>query len=87
VIQGLGGGVDFPVKSFGIGERLMGQMMCLEVVPSNLNVVEFGRVLGEPVDSQPVLARIESLQLATGVSGSGAQTLSAASVFTGGAPA
>jgi hypothetical protein len=46
VIQGIDGGVDFPVKGFGIGERPMCQMMCFEIVPNNLNIVEFGRVLG-----------------------------------------
>ena len=46
MIKDLDGGVDFPVKSFGIGERLMGQMMRLEIMPNNLNIVEFGRVLG-----------------------------------------
>ena len=51
--------VDFAIKRFDIGERLMGQMTCLEIVPDDLNVIEFGRVFGKPLDGQPMLARIE----------------------------
>src|SRR5512145_521104 len=34
-------------------------MMRLEIVPDNLDVVQLGRVLGQPLDPEPVLARIE----------------------------
>src|SRR5271166_5895346 len=61
-VQGFDGGVYFAIESFGIGECLMGQMMRLEIVPDNLDIVELGRVLGQPLDGQPVLARIERRQ-------------------------
>ena len=51
--------VDFAIKRIDIGERLMGQMTCFEIVPDDLNVIEFGRVFGKPLDGQPMLARIE----------------------------
>ena len=51
--------VDSAIKRFDIGERLMGQMTCFEIVPDDLNVIEFGRVFGKPLDGQPMLARIE----------------------------
>ncbi len=49
--------MDLTIKRFGVGERLMSQMVRLEVVPDNLDIVEFGRVLGEPLDGELVLAR------------------------------
>ena len=51
--------MDGAVEGVGVSERLMGQMTCLEIVPDDLNVIEFGRVLGKPLDGQPMLARIE----------------------------
>ncbi len=37
-----------------VGEGLMGEMMRLEIVPDDLDIVEFGRVLWEPLDGEPV---------------------------------
>ncbi len=54
--------MDFAVEGFGIGKCLMGQMMRLEIAPDNLDVIELGRVFGQPLDGQPVLARIERRQ-------------------------
>lgn len=46
--------MDGSIESFGIGEGLVGQMMSFEIVPDNFDVVEFGRVLGQPFDGEPV---------------------------------
>lgn len=46
--QGIDGGMDFALRGFGIDERLMGQMTCLQIVLDNLDIVEFVRVLGDP---------------------------------------
>ena len=46
--------MDGPIESFGVGEGLVGQMMRFEIVPDNFDVVEFGRVLGQPFDGEPV---------------------------------
>ena len=51
--------VDFAIKRFDIGERLMGQMMRLEIAPDNLDVIEFRCEFGQPLDGEPVLACIE----------------------------
>ena len=59
VVQSFDRRVDSAIKRFDIGERLMGQMTCFEIVPDDLNVIEFGRVFGKPLDGQPMLARIE----------------------------
>ena len=37
-----------------MSEGLVGEVMGLEVSPDRLDVVEFGRVLGQPFDGQPV---------------------------------
>ena len=58
-VQGFNGRVDFAIKRFGIDEGLMGQMVRLEIAPDNLDVIEFRCVFGQPLDSEPVLARIE----------------------------
>jgi hypothetical protein len=59
VVQIVDGGVDGPVEGGGVGEGLVGQMMRLEIVPDNLDVIELGCILGQPLDPEPVLARIE----------------------------
>ena len=51
--------VDCAIKRFDIGERLMGQMMRLEIAPDNLDVIELRCVFGQPLDGEPVLACIE----------------------------
>ena len=45
-VQGSHGCVDCAVEGVGISEGLMGQMARLEIVPDNLDVVEFGCVFG-----------------------------------------
>jgi hypothetical protein len=37
-----------------IGEGLMGEVMRLEIVPDDLDVVELGRVFGQPLNGEPV---------------------------------
>ena len=61
-VQGFDGRVDFAIKCFGIGECLMGQMVRLEIAPDNLDVIELRCVFGQPLDGEPVLARIERRQ-------------------------
>src|SRR5437868_206367 len=56
------GGVDGLVESGDVGEGLVGEVMRLEVVPDHLDVVEFGRVFGQPLDGEPVCASGEGCQ-------------------------
>ena len=44
---------DF-VEDVWISERLVGEMMSLEVAPDDLDVVEFGRVFRQPFDGEPM---------------------------------
>ena len=53
-IQCVHGLVDRPVEFVSISEGLMCEMMRLEVVPHDLDVVQFGRILGQPLDGEPV---------------------------------
>ena len=46
--------MDGSVESVGVGEGLVGEVMGLEVAPDRLDVIEFGRVLGQPFHGQPV---------------------------------
>jgi len=48
------GGVDGTVERIGVGEGLMGAVMGFEIVPDQLDIVEFGRILGQPFDGEPV---------------------------------
>ena len=61
-VQGGHGGVDCAVEGVGVSEGLMGQMMRLEIVPDNLDIVEFGCVFRQPLDGEPVFARLEGLE-------------------------
>ena len=53
-IQRLHGLVDRLIESDGISKGVMREMMRLEVMPDGLDVVQFGRILGEPLDGKPV---------------------------------
>ena len=44
------------VERDGVGEGLVGEVMGLEVAPDRLDVIEFGRVFRQPLDSEPVCA-------------------------------
>jgi hypothetical protein len=48
--------VDGAVEGVDVGEGLVGEMMGLEVVPDQFDVVQFWRILGEPLDSEPMCA-------------------------------
>src|SRR6186713_98101 len=43
-----------PIELVRISEGLMREMMCLEVMPDAFDVVQFGRIFGQPLDSEPV---------------------------------
>ena len=43
-----------PVEIVGVGEGLVGRMVGFEIAPDELDVVEFGRVLGQPFDGEPM---------------------------------
>jgi hypothetical protein len=45
--------MDRVVERGDVGEGLMGEAMRLEIVP-DLNVIEFGRGLGQPFNGEPV---------------------------------
>ncbi len=61
-VQGSHGCVDCAVEDVGISEGLMGQMARLEIVPDNLDVVEFGCVFWQPLDGEPVFARLDGFK-------------------------
>ena len=54
--------MDFAIKRFGIGECLMGQMIRLEIAPDDLDVIKLRCVFGQPLDGEPVLARVKRRQ-------------------------
>ncbi len=51
--------MDLPFECLDVVEGLVGEMVGLEVVPDDFDVVEFGRVLRQPFDREPVLASLE----------------------------
>lgn len=53
-VQGLDGVVDGLVEDVCAGEGLMGEIVGFEVAPDGFDVVEFGRVFGQPFDAQPM---------------------------------
>ena len=50
-VQSLDGVVDVAVEDFRVGEGLMGEIMGFEVSPDGFDIVEFGRVFGQPLDA------------------------------------
>src|ERR1700676_5220151 len=46
--------MDRLVERGDVGECLMSEVMRLEIMPDDLNVVEFGRVFGQPLNGEPV---------------------------------
>ena len=46
--------VDGAVEGIGVSEGLMREMLCFEVTPDGLDVVQLRRILGEPLDSEPM---------------------------------
>ena len=58
-VQSVDGVVDGAVENFCVCEGLMGEIMGFEVAPNGFDVVEFGRVFGQPLDAQPMGAHRE----------------------------
>ena len=54
VVEGFGGFVDGMVEGIGIGEGLVGEVVCLEVAPDAFDVVQLGSILGQPFDVEPM---------------------------------
>ena len=50
------------VEGVGVSEGLMGEMVRLEIAPDNLDVVELGRVFRQPLDGEPVFARLDGFK-------------------------
>ena len=48
--------MDRPVEFISVGKGLVRQMIRLEVVPDHFDVAEFRRILGQPLDGEPVCA-------------------------------
>ena len=53
-IKVIDGRMDRLVERGDVGECLMSEVMRLEIMPDDLNVVEFGRVFGQPLNGEPV---------------------------------
>jgi hypothetical protein len=48
------GGTDGAIESLGVDESLVSQMMGFEIIPDNFDVVEFGRIFGQPLHGEPM---------------------------------
>jgi len=46
--------MDRHVERGDVREGLMGEVVCFEIMPDDLNVIQFGRVLGQPFNREPV---------------------------------
>ena len=53
-VQVVDGGMDRLVEGGDVREGLMGEVVRLEIVPDDLDVIEFGRVFGQPLHREPV---------------------------------
>src|SRR5580700_774732 len=53
-VQARYSGVNGLIEIVAVGEGLVSQMMGFEIAPHGLDVVEFGRVLGQPFDGEPM---------------------------------
>jgi len=62
LVQGGHGCMDGALEGVGVSEGLMGEMVRLEIVPDNLDVVEFGCVFWQPLDGEPVFARLNGFK-------------------------
>jgi len=45
-----------------VGEGLMREVMRLQIVPDDLDVIQFGRVFGRPLDGEPMCASGEGCE-------------------------
>src|SRR5271166_2720057 len=55
-IQGVDRGVDGGIEDLSIGEGMVCEVVSFQFAPDDLDVVEFGRVFGQPLDGEPVRA-------------------------------
>ena len=46
--------MDCLVQCSDIGEGLMSEVMSFQIVPDDLDIIEFRRVFGQPLDGEPV---------------------------------
>ena len=61
-IEAVDGAVDSAVECVGVSEGSMREMVRLEVVPGPLDVIQFRRILGQPLDGEPMRAGGERCQ-------------------------
>jgi hypothetical protein len=54
LIKVFDGRMDCLVECVDVGECLMGEVMRLQVVPDDLDIIEFGRVFWQPLNGEPV---------------------------------
>jgi transposase len=54
LIKVIDGRVDRLVERVDVGEGLMGEVMRFQIVPDDLDIIEFGRVFGQPLNGEPV---------------------------------
>ena len=54
LIKVIDGRVDRLVERVDVGEGLMGEVMRLQIVPDDLDIIEFGRIFGQPLNGEPV---------------------------------
>ncbi len=53
LVEAVDGTVDDPVEVIGVGKGSVGKVVPLEVAPAMLDGVEFGRILGQPLEREP----------------------------------
>src|SRR6516165_6488458 len=56
------GCMDGAIERIGVSEGVMGEMVRLEIAPDHLDVVELGCVFWQPLDGEPVLARLDGFK-------------------------
>jgi hypothetical protein len=66
-VHGLDGVVDGLVEDVSVCEGLMGEIVGFQVSPDGFDVVEFGRVFGQPLDAQPMGAGVRDQTVEQGI--------------------
>ena len=54
LIEVIDGRVDRSVERVDVRECLVGKVMCLQIVPDDLDIIEFRHVFGQPLNGEPV---------------------------------
>lgn len=62
MVEGIDGVVDGGFECVGIGEGLMREVICLEVVPDALDIVQLWGIFGQPLDAEPVSPCVQRRQ-------------------------